>query len=414
MKLISQIALGTALVMGAAATTTFAEAPAAAQEAEAYQPEISRSVREPLAAAQAAMQEQNYEEALAQLQAAEAAAETADDRYVANQIKLNLAIQQSNDALIDEALVGMLDSGSAAITPSQEAQFLSRLGNNAIQEEDYPAAIGYFERLLQAQPTNAAAQYNMGVLYSRMDQQQQSYDAYSRAIDIAEQQGQPAERDWYMVRFNKAATEGYDLMEPGLAFIRAYPDGETWRHVLLTYRDVANPSDDRNLDIFRLLSDADALEQEGDFYEYADTAHRRFYFAEAQNAINAGLEAGALDQSRPYVSELKTAVDSKVGEERAELDSLAADAEAAPTGEDAASTATAYLGSGNNAEAARLYRVALEKGGVDAAEINTRLGIALTRMGDYDAARQAFQAADSGDQGTLADFWLAYVDSLQG
>lgn len=413
MRLISQIALGTALVFGTAAATTFVAAPAAAQEAEAYQPELSRSVRGALSESQEAMQAQNFEEALTQARAAEAAAETADDRYVANQLKLNIGIQQNNDQLIDEALQGMLDSGSQALSAEQQAQFLSRLGNSAIEAEDYAGAIGYFERLMEAQPTNAAAQYNMGVLYSRLDQQQDAYNAYDRAIQIAEQQGQPAERDWYMIRFNKAATEGLDIVQPGLAWIRAYPEGETWRHVLLTYRDAVNPSDDVNLDIFRLLSDADALEQEGDYYEYADTAHRRFYFVEAKSALDAGLQAGALDASRPYVGELQTAVDAKVGEERSELASLAADAEAAPSGEDAASTATAFLGAGNNAEAARLYRLALEKGGVNAEDVNTRLGIALTRMGDYAAARQAFEAADT-PQTTLADFWLAYVDTVQG
>ena len=172
--------------------------------------------------------------------------------------------------------------------------------------------------------------------------------------------------------------------------------------------------DDANLDVFRLMYDLDALEGERDFVEYADTANTRGFIAEAKAALDAGNRAGDVNMTKPYVAELSGLVNDRIGNDKAELAGLAKEAAGEANGKLAASTATAYLGHGDNAEAVRLYRLALDKGGVDADQVNTRLGIALTRMNDYDAARAAFANVSGGKAKVLADYWTAYVDHEAG
>jgi tetratricopeptide (TPR) repeat protein len=79
-------------------------------------------------------------------------------------------------------------------------------------------------------------------------------------------------------------------------------------------------------------------------------------------------------------------------------------AKSAGDGKLAALTAEAYYGQGNYAKAAELYRTALQKGGVDAGEVNTRLGIALAAQGDKAGATAAFDAVKGAPRADLAGF----------
>jgi TolA-binding protein len=66
----------------------------------------------------------------------------------------------------------------------------------------------------------------------------------------------------------------------------------------------------------------------------------------------------------------------------------------------------AYFGYGEYTKAAEMYRLALSKGGVDAATANLRLGASLMRGGDKAAAKAAFEAVQGGTRAPLAQYWL--------
>ncbi len=56
-----------------------------------------------------------------------------------------------------------------------------------------------------------------------------------------------------------------------------------------------------------------------------------------------------------------------------------------------------------------MFELAKEKGGVDADEVNTRLGIAKTMSGDNAGAKAAFEAVQGGARKQIAGLWLAYL-----
>ena len=72
--------------------------------------------------------------------------------------------------------------------------------------------------------------------------------------------------------------------------------------------------------------------------------------------------------------------------------------------------ADGYYGHGDYAKAADFYRLALEKGSIDANLANTRLGMALAMSGQRPAAEAAFKAV-TGPRADLANFWLLWLSS---
>jgi len=84
---------------------------------------------------------------------------------------------------------------------------------------------------------------------------------------------------------------------------------------------------------------------------------------------------------------------------------------AGATGKPAAGAGDAYLGYGEDAKAIPFYKMALQKGSVDADQVNTRLGIALARSGQKDEARK-YLSAVGGVRSDIAKYWLLYVDLL--
>ena len=117
-----------------------------------------------------------------------------------------------------------------------------------------------------------------------------------------------------------------------------------------------------------------------------------------------------IDVGNVSIKELRASVTSKAVADKASLAGLDARARTAADGKAAASTANAYLGYRDYAKAADLYRVALQKGGVDADTVNTRLGIALALSGQKAAAQQALGAVTpSGPRGDIARYWTIWV-----
>jgi lipopolysaccharide biosynthesis regulator YciM len=98
----------------------------------------------------------------------------------------------------------------------------------------------------------------------------------------------------------------------------------------------------------------------------------------------------------------------KAAAEKAKLSTLQASAMAGATGAPALQAGDVFLGAGNYAAAIDLFRVALQKGGVDANVANTRLGTALALAGRKAEADAAFRAV-TGPRAELAALWLVWL-----
>lgn len=419
MKMVSRTALGFALALGIASGAMVAPAVAkdkdkkeAASEQRKFK--FSKKAQKALGEAQTAQQKGDNDTALAKIREAEAAAETPDDKYMANALKINVALAKQDNTLLEEGLKGSIDSGSSP--PEEKLKFQRSLAALAVQRNDVQGALQVYEQMAAEHPGDADIVVGLGEMYNRAGRTSEAVATIDKAIKAKQATGQPVEEAWY----KRALALAYDgklagqVLPASLALVQAYPSTTNWRDVLVIFRETAGLDDQANLDVMRLMYDTNSLTGERDYFEYAETADKRGLAGEAQIVIDTGTKKGALSAGKPYVKELVGIVTPKVKGDRASLPRLEKESHADKTGRMAKATGDGYLGYGENAKAVEMYRLALEKGGIDAAEVNTRIGIALARSGDKAGAEAAFNAVQGGKRGDIAKLWLAHLNSAGG
>jgi len=215
--------------------------------------------------------------------------------------------------------------------------------------------------------------------------------------------------DWYRTGL-AIANDTHSPQSANIAadLVANYPSPTNWRDALTVYRTTVKLDAGANLDVMRLLRAAKALKGESDYYEYASAAMMRGLPGEAKAVVEEGSAARAINASRPVFQDVQAVTGAKIAQDRASLPKLESQAKSAANGKLALNTADAYLGYKQYAQAAALYRVALQKGGIDAGEANTRIGIALALSGDKAGAQQAFSQV-SGPRAGVAKFWTIWL-----
>jgi tetratricopeptide (TPR) repeat protein len=402
-----------AVALAAVLMTVSPEAALAQKKEEAKGPpplKLSKPVQSLAAQAQKLQAEGNHAGAIELLKQADAIdKKSADDIYIVNMLRLNSAINLKDNALIEQSLEGALSSGKLSV--EDQMKFRRNLGAMALQRQDYGKAQAEFEKLVAMNPSDSSVLVEIAELQRRQGQNQKAVATLQQGIAAQEKAGTKPDESWY----RRALAIAYDAKLPAEitstseALVRAYPNPTNWRDVLVIYRDSTRFDDQGQLDILRLMRANSALAGERDYAEYAETASLRGYPGEAKAVIDEGIAKGALKPTTPFVKEVLAAVNPKIAGDKASLPGLEKESRAAANGRTALGTADAHLGYGNYAKAAELYKVALQKGGVDAATVNTRLGLALGKSGDKAGAEAALKAVTGAPRDQLARYYLAWL-----
>lgn len=411
MKSISRLAVAAALATVTVAAPALAQkqaAPAAA--AGPTLPKPSKAANSLLAQAQTAQTAGDHPGAVALLNQIPALPKaTTGDKAWAYRLMVNSALATKNNDLLKQSVEGYLGTGLA--TASEEVKFRTALRGLALQAKDYRGAVQQAQRLAQLTPNDAKLQFEVAQVYQLAGQPREAFAAATKAIEVGKAAGQVPE-DYYRTAA-KLAMDNNMSAEFGTAtagWLASYPTPANWRTVLSLFRDSAKFDDQGSLDVFRLMHATGSLGSERDYYEYAETANSRGYPGESKMIIDEGLAKGQLTTSKAHTKDLQAVVNPKVARDKASLTGLEADSKKAANGKLALSTGDAYLGHGNYAKAAELYRLALQKGGIDAATANTRLGIALGKAGQKAEAEAAFKAVNGGGpRQQLAQYWLIWL-----
>lgn len=413
MKMVSTLSLGIALALGSVAV--IGVQPAVAQKkGQQAKFDLSKPVREAAGAAQTALGDPNAPKDLATAQAksaeAVAAATTPDDKYVANSIAYDVARASKDTAKQAAALDGMLSSGK--VPAANVGQFNLVRGNLAYQAKDFARAESALDAAVKAGVNTPEVTALLVESKAGQGKNAEALAALEAAATAAEAAGKPLPEAYY----GRGISIGYKakLAAPverlTQSWLKNYPKQDNWRDALITYRDLNKLDADQELDLMRLLRTAKAMKGEADYYQYAEAVYLKFP-GEGKAVIDEGVAAGML-QLKPN-SNIKSFYDTsstRQKADKADLPSAAASAAKAANGVAARATADSYLGYGDYAKAAELYRLALQKGGVDANVVNTRLGMALARQGQKDQAKQVF-AQVTGPRQALAKYWIIYLDT---
>ncbi|MDV5822497.1 hypothetical protein [Sphingobium naphthae] len=419
MRFVTPVALALALAMTSGAVSTPAFAAKKEEKKAGPKLNITPDVLKALQTAQKSAEAQDFAAAKTAIAEADSKAASNDDKYQIGAIKLNTGIAAKDEAMKMEGLNQMLDSG---LTPPEQAgQFNAVAADAALAQKNYDVAIQRGQAALAAgykaeavQPTIAQAYFGKAGTTNTTAEPargftQQGLAALKAAADATKAAGQQVPAQWYQIGVSRAeAAKLPDVTEWAKMSYQADPSGQNLRTLVRLFQR-ANPNitNRENLDVLRLLGASDGLVVAQDFTEYAEMASKTGIYGEVKTVIDKGRSKGVLNANQG--ADVYQSAVPKIAGDKSTLGSAEADAQKAANGKIAAATADAYLGYGDYAKAASMFELAKQKGGVDADEVNTRLGIAKTLGGDTAGAKAAFEAVQGGARKQIAGLWLAYL-----
>lgn len=422
MMSVSRFALGAALALGGSAVlvTTAAEAQTAPRgrqtrpqtvQAQGRTLSLTAAERTALVPLDAAARGTDRAAQDAALAAAQAVVRSPDARYAFARYQMAIAIQRSDNAMLSRSVDMAIDSG---VAPAEELPtYLSSQAQLATEARDFPKAERALARLSELRPGDVETQIALARLRISQGNVANGLQTIQRAIAARQAAGQPAPESWH--RFALATAHGSrdaavraQIVPLATGLVRAFPTGVNWRDALLIYREVTTPDAQTNLDVYRLMLQAGALSGERDYYDFANALNQGGYPAEAKAVLDAGIARRMVDAGRSPFRELLATANGRLPADRSDLPNSQRAALAAATGTPALRTGDAFLGYARYPEAIALYQAALQKGGVDANVVNTRLGIAYALSNQRPLAEAAFRAV-TGPRAQLAAFWLLWL-----
>jgi tetratricopeptide (TPR) repeat protein len=358
-----------------------------------------------------AVHTQDWAGANAALPAAQAGVQSPTGRYIVGQLILEIGRGTQSQQVQSQAVDAMLASGGA---PAEVVpQLLAAQAGFALQAQNYAAAEPPLTRLVELNPNDVDRISQLAAVKVRLNKRPEAYTLYRRALELGGANGQHPSESLY----RQALALAYEgrMVAPALelsrALVTAYPTPENWRTAFGIYRDLAGQSGGTDLDVGRLMRAAGVLTSERDYFQYAQAANRAGLPGEVKAVVEEGLGRNVFQASAPDARAMLTSATAQMAEDRASLARLRTQALAAAEGRIARRTGDALYGYGQYAEAAELYRAALQKGGEDPGLVNVRLGTALAAAGQRAEAEAAFRAVTGGDRAELARFWLLWLST---
>ena len=413
MKIFVPLTLATLLAVGAAGV---AAAPAQAQQKPAKGKKaaapterkfnVSKEAAQPLEALRVTVVAKDQANFAAHLAAAQAVAKSPDEKYLIAKYRLQHAIHLKDAAAQVAAIDAVLESGGA--DAAETTQMQKYLGSAAIDAKDFARAETVLGPVVAANPNDLGPVIDLARAKIELKKDAEGMQLLRRAIQLETAAGRTAPEPWYRNVLGLAyRTKDRAVMtETNDALMRLYPSKENFKNSLILFRDNNQLAPDAELDLLRLMYASGGMTQAGEYVELANMLDENGLPGEAKSVLDAGIRAGVLKGTTGQ--QLLRLTSARIPEDRASLPSVEAKARAAAAGTLARNTAAAYSAYGDYAKAAELYRLALQKGGVDANVVNTRLGIALALAGRKAEAEAAFRAVTGASAG-VAGLWLSWL-----
>ncbi|MBA4748068.1 MAG: tetratricopeptide repeat protein [Sphingopyxis sp.] len=344
------------------------------------------------------------------LVAADAVANTPQDKYLQLQFRLQLGLLKSDQTLQASALDGMIDSGLAPAADVGRFNFFS--GQFAYNKKDYIKSATRFAAAKAAGHLDA----NLDLLLMDSYLQSGRLDdglAVARAAVVAERAAGKRPSDDYYARSAKAlqaAGRRDDLLAVLTMRVEDYPQPEIWRNTLFIAMQGADK--DTTLDILRLMRSVGAMTARGEVQEYAALATEGGLPGEVLAVIDEARAKGIVPAKDARFDEIYASQKARTVGDKVALDADAAKGAALPTARRARSTADALFGYGDYAKAATIYQIALDKGDPETDLVMLRLGVSQHLGGDRDAAKATLGKV-GGTRKPLASLWLIDIANKQ-
>lgn len=414
MKMTSSFAIALSLVIGGVMNSAPADAQkkgkAAAAPAQPAQwaPKLSKEEVAALQPVEKAITAKDWTAASAALATAQPAAASPDARYMAGHFQFTIGVGTNNTQLQSQGIDAMIASGGGDPT---RAPILSRLqGQFAMQAKDYAKAEAAYDRWRQLAPNDPDAGQVAAELKYLQKKPREAYPMFQQLIAAKEAAGQPVPDNLYLFALQSAADAKMwpEAVSLSKAVVARAPSTKNWRNALILYRQAGTLESSQLLDLLRLMRATKTLEGRDEYLVLGDLLARGRFYSEAKSVLEEGFASGKLARNHPDAIAILNDVTGRISGDLTALPGLEPRARSGANGELALRLAEGYFGHGNHSKAVELYRLALQKGGVDANLVNTRLGIALALSGQRPAAEAAFKSV-AGTRTSLASYWQLWL-----
>jgi len=421
------ILLACAAVSAAAqAPASSAAAPAAAASAPAAPARVMRpQFATPLQAAQTALREERLDEAMVRVEAAAAVPDlTAFERLALERTRAAVAFRQGRFGVAAAALEAALDTGEMA--PGADTnEIMGSVVDLAMRERDYPRALRWSQRYLDAGGTNDSVRLLRLEALRLSGDEAAALKGWKERREAAQRSGTKLPEShmrviWALLKRLEPAA-AVDAMEQ---LARAYPRAEYFADLVATAATGEMP--DRDLmPLYRLMRATGYLNRPPVVLEMAQTALRVGYPGESRSVLDEAQKSGVLPAAdTPEVAKLRTEMLRALAADERDRAAAEADARRAADGNrlaDLGWSLFSALPPGASPDQVlpglTMIEQALARGGLRREpEVRLNLGIAQLAAGRRDEARRTLQAlaretASSGTRvATAARLWSMWAD----
>jgi outer membrane protein assembly factor BamD (BamD/ComL family) len=402
-------AAGLTGVVGVSMLPVSAAVAAEKKDKAAPKQKLSPAIQKPLVAAQNAITAKNWDEALVQIQAAQAVEPKSPyDAFMVDELGWYVYLQKKDYVKSAEALERSLATGM--VPEADKSQRLRALTQMQLQNKDYTKAIVTGTEYLKLNPSDADIALNVAQARYLSNDFQGAKVAAEQLVASSPQPAEPALllalRSSYELKDNAGI---YRALE---GLVRNYPAPKYWEDLLNT--QLYRTKDDRALRaLYRLMNDTGTLDKPEEFTEMGASLMTGGYPNEAKGILERGMATGELqgDSRTRAQAELERAKSGAAADAK-DVGTAATQLAAAKTGNQMVAIGKLYFSMGDYANAVDAIQKGIAKGGVtDVDDANLLAGIASSRLGKLPEARAALDAVKAPALTEVAGLWKLKLDT---
>jgi TolA-binding protein len=379
--------------------------------------EISRSITKEMTAAQKAMQAQQWNEALKNLEAAEQKSPlTAYDKLKIDEFKANCYVRLNNLKAAQTSYEAMLATG--ALPPDELPKHYRALFQLAASNQQGAKAIEYGKQAFDA----GAMQTNDLLIMSQLYYQQKDCKSSGvwgdRAVAAFKKAGEAPKEVLYQIKLQCASDASEPAGEISALYdlVRLTNKSSYWNNLIRLERQ--DERDDHNtLMIYRVMYDTASMQADTDYIEMAQLLGDAALPGEAQMVLEKLMStAGVLkDEHKERTTRLLNSLKTRADADKKGLPSLDAEATKNAAGQLDVKLGEVYFGAGDYQGAVTAITRGIGKGQIKQMdEAYVYLGRAQVQLKNIAEAKKAFTGLKSVPNVSprVLKLWELYADKL--
>jgi tetratricopeptide (TPR) repeat protein len=382
--------------------------------------QISRGIAKEMTAAQKALQANQWQEALKNLDAAEAKANdkpplTPFDMKTIHYFKAFANIKLNNLKVAQGEFEKALATGAA--TAEEKAQYTKTLFGIAASTQQFQKAIDYGKEMADA---GTASPNDIAIIaqsYFQLKDCKNSGIWVDKAVAASRKAGEAPKENLYLFKLQCASDAGDNAtMVPVLTDLIKLNNKSSYWNTLLRIERQDERDDHNTLMLYRVMYDTNAMTAGTDYVEMAQLLGDAALPAEAQAVLEKALASGLItDTQKERTNRLLTSFKTRADADKKGQAQLDAEATKNPAGELDVKLGEVYYGLGDYQNAVTAINRGLQKGQIKHQdEAYVYLGRSQVALKNIPDAKKAFAGLKSvpNISPRVLSLWELYAETL--